>query len=121
MIEALMTPEAITVIVGGLMALVALIVKGALRRRIVALATYHAYHIAKTIGEEIPGKDPAEFIALVLERADDYMKANGWRPLKEHEKEAAAMMAQSIEGQTKVASKVASEAIAKELRKGSPQ
>lgn len=109
--ETLLSTEVISTIVVVVLGIVGHFVTSAVRRRHIALATYHAYHITKTLGEEIPGKDPAEWVSKVLERANDYMVANGWRPLKDGEKPVVELEAKSLEGRAQAAKEAIKEAL----------
>jgi hypothetical protein len=85
-----------------LMALVgALVGSGVVRRRRVALAIFHAYHIVEDIGAEQEGEDNFDKAAAVLAKADEWMRANGWRALKPNESERAELQAASLAGQAR--------------------
>jgi hypothetical protein len=73
----------------------------ALRRRRIALATFHAFHIAQDIASETTGEDAFDKLSAALEAADRYMLANGWRPLKDGEKALVSVHVQSLSGQAK--------------------
>src|SRR5690554_5402193 len=97
---SLLTPENIAWAVTAILGLVAgLIGANVVRRRRIALATYHAFHIVQDIADETPGKDAADYIAAALKAANDYMVKNGWRPLKEGEKALVEVGVQSLKGQ----------------------
>jgi hypothetical protein len=78
------------------------------RKRQIALAVYHGYHIAADTDAELaPGgaKSTADKITAVLKAADDFMRANGWRPIKGDDtaSDTAAALVKSLAGQAKVA------------------
>jgi len=68
------------------------------RKRIVALAAYHAFHIVEDIGNEIEGDDGFDKAAAYLKKLDEYLVANGWRPLKPGELDAAKLTASAMHG-----------------------
>lgn len=85
-----------------LLLLAALLGTGAVRRRRVALATYHAFHIVEDLaaecrasGKEFPYLTKAQ---AGLAYANEWMKANGWRPLKPGEEERAQLGFKSMHG-----------------------
>lgn len=99
------TPTNITIAVSALLGLAATLLGFAKysdsRRRNIALATFHGYHIAKDIADATKGEDAWDLVAAALESADKYMVANGWRPLKEGEKVLVGMTVQSLKSQDK--------------------
>lgn len=96
-----------TVVMGALGALLG---SNEIRRRRVALGVFHAFHIVEDIGAEIPGDDAFDKVARGLKAVDDYLKANGWRPLKPGELEVAKLGFQSLNGASKLAEKVTANA-----------
>lgn len=82
-----------------------------IRRRRVALGVFHAFHIVEDIGAEIPGDDAFDKVARGLKAADDYLVANGWRPLKPGEQQVAKLGFQSLNGASKLAEKVQTAAL----------
>lgn len=68
------------------------------RKKRIALAAYHAFHIVEDVGNEIEGDDVFDKGARYLKELDAYMVANGWRPLKPGETEAARLTASALHG-----------------------
>lgn len=81
------------------------------RKRIVALASYYAFHIVEDIGAELDGDDGFDKTARFLKEVDTYMLANGWRPLKAGEVTVAKMQASALHGVEVAKMKVAVEAL----------
>lgn len=81
------------------------------RKRRVALAAFHAFHIVEDIrdeaeknGKPIPTLDKA---AEGLAQIDAWMRANGWRPLKTGEGLVAGMIFKSLNAQSNQAAQLA--------------
>lgn len=88
-------------IVAGLCLLVGLLIgPAAVRRRRVALAIYHAFNIVEDLEAEL-GDDSKALVKTDagLKAADDWMKANGWRPLKPGEVDVAKLTFKSLNAQ----------------------
>lgn len=73
------------------------------RKRQVALAAFHGFHITEDLVAECD-KTSKAFPYLTkaeagLKAADDYMKAQGWRPLKAGEQAAAQLTFKSMNAQ----------------------
>lgn len=100
----LLSPVGIMTLLGVVGSGLGLLVKTEVRRRRVALAVYHAYHIVEDLSAE-DGKDNSAMdkAATGLKMADDWMIANGWRPLKPLEQAVAKLEFKSIHGETKMA------------------
>lgn len=81
------------------------------RKKLVALAAYHAFHIVEDIGNELEGEDGFDKTARYLAELDKYMVANGWRPLKPGEVEVAKMLASAQHGAEVAKAKVLAGAI----------
>lgn len=77
------------------------------RKRLVALAAYHAFHIVEDVGNELEGEDGFDKTARYLRELDAFMVANGWRPLKPGEVASAKMQAQALHGVEVAKAKVA--------------
>lgn len=108
LLEKFLNPEG----VGGLIALVLTAIGGfqfftAKRKKLVALASYYAFHIVEDIGNEIEGEDGFDKTAKYLQKVDEYMKANGYRPLKPGEVEVAKLGAQALHGAEVAKAKIA--------------
>ena len=76
------------------------------RKRQIAIVTEHAFHgvedFAATTETTVDDK-----VAAGLKIADEWMRAQGWRPLKPNEAEVVKLGFSALNGQTKVAEKVA--------------
>jgi hypothetical protein len=74
------------------------------RRRNVADAVFHAFHISETLADDITDGGPIDkaldTVTAALNEADKWMLSHGWRALKPYEKERATLMLQSLNGQT---------------------
>lgn len=90
---------AILGIVGGLLHL------SERRKRQIAIVTQHAFHgvydFAATTDTDVDDK-----IAAGLKIADDWMKANGWRPLAPGEQDVVKLGFNALNGATKAAAAV---------------
>lgn len=107
--QQLLTPTTISIAITGILALVGLLIgSGEVRRRRVAKAVYHAYQIVNDVDEE-RGDDKLDKVVFGLKAADDWMKANGWRPLKSDEVVVAKLQFQALHGEEKQAVKIAAE------------
>lgn len=106
-LDLLFNEKTLAVAVTALLGWVAKFVVGAVRRRNVAHVAFHAFHIVEDLAEDVTdgGKlDKAlDWAKEVAKAADDYCKANGWRPLKPWEQQAVLLHAQSLSGQQIVA------------------
>lgn len=109
--DLLFSSGGIATIVTVLFSVVAMLVTSEVRRRQVALAVYHAFHIVEDIAAETPGTDALDKVAAGLKSADDYLKANGWRPLKDGEQAVAKLGFTSLNGASKLAEKVQTAAL----------
>lgn len=97
-------PGTIALLVSGALGVVGAVFGGlsAVRKRRVALAVYHGFHIVHDIGEEIEGEDAFDKAARVLDQANEWMVANGWRAIRSGEEDAASLHAISLSGQAKL-------------------
>jgi hypothetical protein len=80
------------------------------RKKLIALAAYHAFHIVEDIGLEIEGDDGFDKTARYLKELDAFMVANGWRQLKPGEVESAKLQAKALHGAEVAKAKVAAAA-----------
>ena len=80
------------------------------RRRRVALGVYHAFHIVEDVSKETE-TTVDDKIAAGLKAADEYLVANGWRPLKPGEVAVAKLGFSALNGASKLAEKVQAGAI----------
>ena len=113
-----LTPGGIAAAVGGLLAVVGLLVgnRDLLKRRL-ALVAYHAFHIVEDVDSDPGALGKLSKVEAGLKAADDYCKAQGWRPLKPGEQEAVKLAFASLNGQAEAAAVVAAKAqvIAKDM------
>lgn len=108
----LFTPEAL---VGAAVTLIGGIFGGAKwlsarRKKLIALATYHAFHMTEDACNETEGEDVFDKVKFALMKADEYMVANGWRPLKPGEVTRAKLGFQALHGEQIAAAKVIAKA-----------
>lgn len=80
------------------------------RKRIVALAILRGYQIVEDIGNELEGEDGFDKAARAMKEIDNWMLANGWRPLKPGEKAAAELELKALHGAGIAAAKVIAKA-----------
>jgi len=74
------------------------------RKRRIALATYHAFHIVEDIDAETGGTMGAvQKVDQGLKALDAYMLAQGWRPAKEGEQQVAKLTFTSMNAQANAA------------------
>ncbi|PZR17542.1 MAG: hypothetical protein DI536_04305 [Archangium gephyra] len=111
LLERLLSPELIATIVGAVIAGVFTFLKlDENRKKQIAIVTGHAYHLvndlAATTSNTIDDK-----VAVGLRVADEYMRAQGWRPLKPNEKEVVKLDFSALHGQQAEAVKTQAEAI----------
>lgn len=102
-----LTPQGIASIVLTVLGLVAgALGLTALRKRQIAIVTQHAFHgvedFSATTENTIDDK-----VAAGLRIADEWMRAQGWRPLKPGEAEVVKLGFTALNGATKLAEKVA--------------
>lgn len=110
LIDQLLTPGGIATIVtvlGGVLGL--LLGPSAVRKRRVALGVYLAYQVVNDIDAE-RGDEALDKPKEGLRALNDYMTAQGWRPLKPGEKDAALLGFQALHGEEKQRVKVQAEA-----------
>lgn len=110
-LDLLLNEATIGTVVVGLLAWLGKLVVTAVRRRNVALAVYHAFHIVEDLAstnDSGSAVDKAlDKAAAGLRAADEWLKLNGWRPLKPGEKEVAALSFKSMHGAQTVALRLA--------------
>jgi len=83
-------------------------VLNAQRKKVVAIATYHAFNIVEDISSSLRkrnGSTALDKVAEGLKQANEWMKANGWRQLSEGEKSAVKLGFKSMNGTVAVAQK----------------
>lgn len=97
-LAALFTPGGLATVAGTLVSILALIgVNTEVRRRRVALAVYHAFHVVEDIDNERNDATLDKAVAG-LAAVDRYMVANGWRPLHPGEQLVAEMGFKALNG-----------------------
>lgn len=110
LLELVLSPSGFGVIASVLGSVLALIVGTAeVRRRRVALAVYHAFHVVEDVSKETD-TTADDKVAAGLRALDSYLVANGWRPLKPGEEQLAKLGFQSLNGAQALAEKVAANA-----------
>lgn len=77
------------------------------RKKLVAIASYYAFHIVEDVGAEIEGDDAWDKTARYLREVDAYMVAKGWRPLKPGEIAAVKLEASALHGMEVAKTKIA--------------
>jgi hypothetical protein len=75
------------------------------RRRRIALAAYHAFHVVEDLAAETT-TTADDKVAAGLQALDAYLLANGWRPAKAGEQEVAKLEFQALNGEAKAEEKV---------------
>lgn len=102
LLNSLLTPAGIATAVGVLLAGLAFVLGTAeVRRRRVALAVFHAFHIVADLDDEL-GTTKLDKVREGLKAADEWMRANGWRELKPGEVEVAKLGFRALHGEDKV-------------------
>lgn len=111
LLDMLLSPSGIAMLVGAVGSVLGLVLGAdVVRRRRVALAAYHAFHIVEDLASETDNKVDDK-VAEGLKALDAYLVANGWRPLKPGETEVAKLTFTSLNGSSKLAEKVTAAAI----------
>lgn len=77
------------------------------RKKLLAIASYYAFHVVEDIGNEIEGDDGFDKTAKFLKVVDEYMVSKGYRPLKPGEVEGAKIEASALHGAEVAKAKVA--------------
>lgn len=90
-----------------------------IRRRRIALAVYHAFHVVEDVSKETE-TTADDKVAAGLKALDAYLLANGWRPAKPGEQEVAKLGFTALNGAAAAAVKAQTKAIL-EASKPSPQ
>ncbi|QDF05025.1 hypothetical protein [Myxococcus xanthus] len=108
-IASVFTPTGILTVLGAIVAGVGFIfgkdwLDGRRKRRI-ALAAHHAFNIVEDWSAENPGNTTLSKAARGLQAVDEWMRANGWRPLKPHEQAVVKLSFSAIHGEQKAALK----------------
>lgn len=112
LVELITSPTGLGLIITTLGGIIGAVVGvNEVRRRRIALATYHAFHVVEDLSKETENTVDDK-IATGLKSLNDYLVANGWRALKPGEEPLAKLGFQSLNGASKLAEKVAANAIA---------
>jgi hypothetical protein len=112
--------------IGTALVWLAKVIVTVVRRRNVADAVFHAFHVSETLADDLTDGGPADkaldTVTAALDVADQWMLSHGWRVLKPYEKERATLMLQSLNGQTLMKERLAyaSAAIVKAPLSSSP-
>ncbi|QQR46543.1 TrbC/VirB2 family protein [Myxococcus xanthus] len=108
-IASVFTPSGIATVLGAVGTGVALFAGGSWlserRKRRIALAAFHAFNIVEDIAAENPEDNGWDKAARGLQVADEWFRANGWRPLKPHEQAVVKLSFSAIHGEQKAAQK----------------
>lgn len=75
------------------------------RKKAVALATYYGFHVVEDVVDNLDdgaAKDGFAKVDTALKAVDEWMVANGWRPLKPGEVSAAKIQLSAIAGENVV-------------------
>ncbi|RJS19555.1 hypothetical protein DRW03_21220 [Corallococcus sp. H22C18031201] len=85
------------------------------RKRRIALAAYHAFHIVEDIAAEGTEENGFNKAARGLQVIDTWMVANGWRPLKPGEQAVAQLAFKTLHGEQKVSERMQESSVAAAL------
>lgn len=113
LLEQFLSPAGVAAALGVVLSVVGgLVWLTTKRKRVVALAAYHAFHIVEDVGNEFDGEDGFDKTARYLRELDAFMVANGWRPLRQGEVSSAKLQAKALHGVEVAKAKVAEAAAA---------
>ncbi|NOK05806.1 MULTISPECIES: hypothetical protein [Myxococcus] len=108
-LASVFTPSGIATVFGVVGTGVALFAGGSWlnerRKRRIALAAFHAFNIVEDIAAENPEDNGWDKAARGLQVADEWFRANGWRPLKPHEQTVVQLSFKALHGEQKAAQK----------------
>ncbi|WP_223644409.1 hypothetical protein [Corallococcus sp. EGB] len=114
-LDALFTPTAIGIALGAVTSAVGLFAGGTWlterRKRRIALAAYHAFHVVEDIAAEDPAENLVDKAARGLQVVDEWMRSNGWRPLKPGEQSLVKLQFSALHGEQKAEEKVQEQAL----------
>lgn len=112
LLDLVLSPAGLAMGVGAIGSVLGLIFGASeVRRRRVALGVYHAFHVVEDAAAETEGTDALDKAAAGLKALNEWMVAQGWRPLKPGEEVVAKLGFTALNGQTKVSEKVAAAAV----------
>jgi len=103
LLDQFLSPSGIASIVGALAAFVFGVWKlGDVRKKQVATGAYYAFHLVEDLAATTENTIDDK-VAAGLKALDQYMVANGWRPLKPGEQEVAKLTFSAMHGAQKLA------------------
>lgn len=106
LVNQFLTPAGIASIVVTVLGIVAGLLKlSDIRKQQIAGVTYHAFHAIEDLSATTENTVDDK-VAAGLKVADEWMRAQGWRPLKPEEKELVRMGFTTLNGTMKAAEKV---------------
>ena len=112
LLDLVLSPAGLAMGVGAIGSVLGLIFGASeVRRRRVALGVYHAFHVVEDASAETEGTDALDKAAAGLKALNEWMVAQGWRPLKPGEEVVAKLGFTALNGATKVSEKVAAAAV----------
>jgi hypothetical protein len=111
LVDRFLTPSGIATALGLILSAVFYFLKlGDDRKRQLAIVAERAFQMVNDLAATTPGEDALDKVAAGLKAADDYAKANGWRTLREDEKQVVEMTFKALHGAEKQAVAVQAEA-----------
>lgn len=114
-LDVLLTPGNIGIALGVVASGIGLFAGGSwlstTRKRRIALAAFHAFHMVEDIAAEDPEENIVDKAARGLEIVDEWMRANGWRSLKPGEHALVRLEFKSLHGTQKAKEKALSVAL----------
>ncbi|WP_223643965.1 hypothetical protein [Corallococcus sp. EGB] len=119
-LDALFTPTAIGIVLATLTGIIGAFAGGrawltAKRKRIIATGAFHAFHIVEDWAAMDEEENVVDKAAKGLQALDAWLLANGWRPAKPWEQDAARLEFASIHGAQKADVKARAEALQEAL------
>lgn len=112
LLDLVLSPSGLGTGLGAIVTVVGLIFgANEVRRRRIALGVYHAFHVVEDAAAETEGTDAFDKVTAGLKALNEWMVAQGWRPLKPGEEVVAKLGFTALNGATKVSEKVAAAAV----------
>jgi hypothetical protein len=109
-LDALLTPSGIATAASLVAAALGLVLgNNAVRRRRLALAAYHAFHVVEDLSLETTSTADDK-VAAGLKALDAYLLAQGWRAAKPGEQEVARLTFTALSGEAKLETKIRADA-----------